>query len=68
MTKKKKKKKKYSLRAENYVLFGEYTEDLSLGDSLSDRSERLFQRGKGRAKIYRNFAPLLWDFKASPRK
>ena len=35
---------------ENYVLFGGRTEDLSLGDSLSDSSEALLQRGKRGAR------------------
>lgn len=30
-------------------------EDLSLGGNLSDCSERLFQRGKGRDRIHRSF-------------
>ena len=42
-------------KVENYVLFGRLTENLSLGGSLSDSSEALLQRGKGRARIYRNF-------------
>ena len=42
-------------KIENYVLFGRLTENLSLGGSLSDSSETLLQRGKGRARIYRNF-------------
>ena len=31
------------------------TEDSSLEDSLSDRSEGLLQRDKGEARIYRSF-------------
>ena len=31
------------------------TEDLSLEDSLGDRSERLLPRGKGGARTYRSF-------------
>ena len=39
----------------HYALFGELVEDLSLGGSLSDSSEGLLRRGKGRARIYRSF-------------
>ena len=48
-------KKMHNLKAENYALFGELVEDLSLGGSLSDSSEGLLRRGKGRARIYRSF-------------
>ena len=44
-----------NLKVENYVLFGGITEDYGLGDSLSDSSAELFQRGKGEARIYRSF-------------
>ena len=37
----------HNLKAENYALLGRLTEDLSLGYSLSDLSEGLFQRDKG---------------------
>ena len=45
-------KKMHNLKTENYVLFGRQAEDLSLGDSLSDGSDRLLQRDKGEARIY----------------
>ena len=45
----------HNLKIENYVLFSRHTEDLSPRDSLSDSSEELFLRGKGRARIYRSF-------------
>ena len=32
------------------------TEDLSPGHSISDNFKKLLQRGKGGAKIYRNFS------------
>jgi len=35
------------LKVRSYVLFGDLTEDYSLGVNLLDRSEELFQRGKG---------------------
>ena len=45
----------HHLKGTNYVLFSRYTEDLSPGFSLSDSSEIVFQRGKGRARIYSFF-------------
>ena len=39
----------HKLKVASYVLFGDLTEDYSLGDSLSGSSEGLFQRGKGGA-------------------
>ena len=45
----------HNLKVDSYVLFGELTEDYSLGDHLSDSSEELLQRGKGGAMIYRSF-------------
>ena len=42
----------HHLKGENYVLFSRYTQDISPGFSLSDISEKVFQRGKGRARIY----------------
>ena len=39
-------KKTHNLKAVSYALFQDLTEDYSLGDSLSDSSEELFQRGK----------------------
>ena len=50
-----KKKKMHNLKVENYVLFGRMTKDQSPGDSLSDRSEGLFQRENGEARRYRSF-------------
>ena len=44
----------HNLKVDNYVLFSGHIEDLSLGDSLSDSSEGLFQRGKGEVRIYRS--------------
>ena len=35
------------LKVRSYVLFGDLTEDYSLGVNLLDSSEELFQRGKG---------------------
>ena len=49
------KKKKHKVRAENYVSFGELSEDSSPGSSLSDSSEGLLQRGKGETGIHRGF-------------
>ena len=43
-----------SLKVENYILFGGHTGDLSQGDSLSDSSEGLSQKGKQGARKYRN--------------
>ena len=42
----------HHLKGENYVLFSRYTQDISPGFSLSDSSEKVFQRGKGGARIY----------------
>ena len=39
----------------NYVLLGNFTQDYSLGNSFSDDSERLFQRGRGGGRIYKSF-------------
>ena len=44
----------YNLKAANYMLFGDHTEDYSLGDSLSDSCKELLPRGKEGARIYRN--------------
>lgn len=38
----KNKKTMHNLKAENYVLFARFTEDLSPGDILSDSSQGLF--------------------------
>ena len=46
-------KKMHNLKVENYILFSGHTEDLSLGHSLSDSSEGLFQWGKGGARVCR---------------
>ena len=37
----------HNLRVASYVLFGNLTEDHSLGDRLSNSSEELLQRGRG---------------------
>ena len=43
----------HNLKVASYVLFGDLTEDCSLGGgSLSDSSEELLQRGEGGARIY----------------
>ena len=47
--------KNHNLKVENYILFIGYTENLSLGDSLSDHSEGLLLRGMGKARIHRNY-------------
>ena len=45
----------HSLKAENYILFGRFSEDLSPEDGLSDRSEGVLRRGKEGDRIYRSF-------------
>ena len=45
----------HNLKAENYVLFGELTEDLSPEGSFSDSSVGRLWRGGGGARIYRSF-------------
>ena len=45
----------HNLQFENYILFGGFSEDLSLAESLSDSSEELNQGGKGGTRIYRSF-------------
>ena len=50
----------HNLKVENYVLLGKLAEDLGLGDSLSDSSEGLVQRGEGRARMYGSFATRTW--------
>ena len=50
----KRKRKMHNLKVVSSVLFGDLTEEYSLGGSLSDRSEDLLQRGKGEGRIYRN--------------
>ena len=49
------RRKIYNLKFASSVLFRDHTEDYSLGDSLSDSSEELLQRGKGGARIHRRF-------------
>ena len=49
------KNKKYHLKVVKYDLVIGLTEDLSLGDSLSDSVKGLFQRDEGRARIHRSF-------------
>ena len=44
--------KMHNMRDVSSVLFGE-NEDCSLGDSTSDSSERLFQRGSGGRSKYK---------------
>ena len=44
-----------NLKAENYVVFSDVTEDYSPGISLLVSSEELFQREKGGARIYGSF-------------
>ena len=56
-------KQKHNLKVENYVLLGRLTEDLSLGDRLSDSSKGPFWRGKGRVRICRRF----WKSKQTNR-
>ena len=51
----KKKTNKNKLKVENCVLLGKLSEDSSQGDSLSEHSEGLIQRGKEEARIYRSF-------------
>ena len=53
-------KQMHNLKVENYVLLGKLAEDLGLGDSLSDSSEGLVQRGEGRARMYGSFATRTW--------
>ena len=40
----------HNLKAESYVFFGELSEDLSTGHSISDSSERLLQTDKGQGR------------------
>ena len=47
--------KKQNLKVVSWVLFKDLTEDYSLGDSLSDSLEELFQSNKEGARIYRSF-------------
>ena len=48
-------KKRHSLKVENYVLFRALLKTVAQEGSLSDSSEKLFQRRKGVARIYRRF-------------
>ena len=50
-----KKKMLHNLEVENYVLFSGLPVSCSLGYSLSDSSEKLFQGGRGGAGIRRSF-------------
>ena len=50
--------KNAQLKFENYVLFGEVSEDSSPGGILSVSSEGLLQKGKGGSRIYRTFATI----------
>ena len=45
----------HSLKGENYVFLGGFSEGLSPEDSNSDNSEGLLQRSKGGARIYSFF-------------
>ena len=46
----------YHLSIENYALFGALQRTTGQESSLSESSEELFQRGKGRVRIYSSFA------------
>ena len=46
----------HNLKVENYVLFGRLTKDYSLGYTVSESSEGLLQRGKGRSRDIGVFA------------
>ena len=48
-------KNSHNLKVASYVLFRDLSEDYSPGDSLSESSEEMFQRGEGGATIYRSF-------------
>jgi len=43
-------------KVNNYVVFSGLIKDLSSEYSLSDSSEKLFQRGKGEIRICRSFS------------
>ena len=45
----------HNLKVENYILCGKLIENYSLGDSLSESSEEMVQRGKGGARALTNF-------------
>ena len=45
-------KKTHNLKVQIYILFRKRTEDCSLGDSLSDSSEELLQRGQGEVRSF----------------
>ena len=44
--------KNHNLKVENYVLFGDITESCRPGYNLSESSEELFQRDKGKARMF----------------
>ena len=45
----------HNLKVEKYVLFGGQNEDYSLGDSISDSSEKLLQSGRGEGQYTCDF-------------
>lgn len=49
------RRKMHNLKVENYILCGKLIENYSLGDSLSESSEEMVQRGKGGARALTNF-------------
>ena len=49
----------------NYAYLADKTESLSMGYSILDSSERLLQRGKGGARIYRSFSNKDWEVRIS---
>ena len=49
----------HNLKVENYVFFSRHTKGSNPAHRLSDSSEGLFGRAKGRARIYRSFAQTL---------
>ena len=49
------RRKMRNLKVENYILCGKLIENYSLGDSLSESSEEMVQRGKGGARALTNF-------------
>ena len=48
-------RKIHSLKVVSYLLFRHLTEECGPGDSLSESSEELLQRGKGGARIYASY-------------
>ena len=49
------RRKIQSLTVVSYLLFRYLTEECGPGDSLSESSEKLLQRGKGGARIYASY-------------